>query len=61
MTNGDVKIQYLDECGWQTVRYIAGPCSAYMTSLDMQETARMFPGRRIRAVDTDDRIIDILN
>ncbi len=61
MTDGDVKIQYLDECGWQTTRYIEGPRSAYMTSLDMQETARMFPGRRVRAVDSNDRIIDILN
>jgi hypothetical protein len=61
MTEGDVKIQYLTESGWSTTRYIAGPVNSYMLTLDMQETARMLPGRRVRAVDTNDRVIDILN
>ena len=61
MSSDTILIQYLDECGWQTVRNITGPQSAYMTNLDMKEVARMFPSRRVRAVDGNERLIDILN
>ena len=56
-----IQIQYLNECGWQTVRYIDGPQSAYITSLDMKSVSEQFPGRRVRAVDGNERLIDIYN
>lgn len=54
-------IQYLNESGWQSIRCIDGPQSAYMTQLDMKEVAQLFPGRRVRAVDGNERLIDIYN
>ena len=61
MNTNRIEVQYLSESGWRTFLNIDGPRNPYLLNLDMQEGLKMYPGRRIRAIDSDNRIIDILN
>lgn len=59
----DLHIQWLDSCGWATNRVIDNgvKLDGYQITRAMQEVASYFPGKRIRAVDANGRIIDIYN
>lgn len=60
--SNDLHIQWLDGSGWVTNRVIDNG-----TELDgnhitraMQEVSNYFPGKRIRAVDGNGRLVDML-
>jgi len=57
----DVLIQWLDSSGWATIRRIdpAGLNGEVITRI-MREVQAQFPGKRIRAIDAEGRLIDIL-
>lgn len=58
----DAYIQSLDSSGWTTHNSIdnGANMNGYILSIVMKETQNIFPNRRIRAVDEDGRLIDIL-
>ena len=60
--SGDLNIQWLDSSGWATVRQIEDGCNANgnLINMWMNEVAKNFPGRRVRAVDENGRIVDML-
>ena len=60
--SNELQIQWLDSSGWATVRYIEDGLRANSNLINMwmNEVAKMFPGRRVRAVDSDGRLVDIL-
>lgn len=58
----DLHIQWLDFSGWVTNRVIDNGVNlgGYQITRAMQEVASYFPGKRVRAVDGDGRIVDLL-
>ena len=58
----DLQIQWLDSSGWATVRYIddGQNSNGYLITMWMNEVSKMFPGRRVRAVDGNGRVVDML-
>lgn len=55
----DVEIQLQDDTGnWRTY-HVTRNISA-MVVAGMRQLANQFPGRRVRAIDTNGRIVDIL-
>ena len=61
--SGDLLIQYLAPYSdWHTANRIAdgAKMNGYMVRMAMEELKRMRPDSRVRAVDEDGRIVDIL-
>lgn len=58
----DLIIQWLDSSGWANARRVDDGANAngYLINEWMREVARNYPGHRVRAVDADGRIVDIL-
>lgn len=57
----NVLIQWLDSSGWSTtVNADASGMNGDLIRMYMEQAQRNFPGKRIRAVDEDGRILDIL-
>lgn len=61
MMSEDLQIQWLDTSGWVTTRLIADGArmNAFLITKAMEETQSQYPGKRIRAVDGDGRVVDI--
>lgn len=59
----DLHIQWLDYSGWVTNRVIDNGVNlgGYQITQAMKEVASYFPGKRVRAVDANGRIVDIFN
>ena len=62
MQTDDLQIQWLDSSGWSTTSLIDGGAkmNGQMIQLAMQDVQRRMPGKRIRAVDGDGRLVDML-
>jgi hypothetical protein len=62
--NGDLLIQVANKfSNWSTINRVGGAAgaSAQIVRSYMESVARMLPDHRVRAVDEDGRLIDILN
>ena len=59
----DLHIQWLDSSGWVTNQVIDNGVSlnGRMINMAMEEVQRYFPGKRIRAVDENGRVVDIFS
>jgi len=59
----DLHIQWLDSSGWVTNRVIDNGVNlnGRMINMAMEEVQRYFPGKRIRAVDENGRVVDIFS
>ena len=55
----EVKIQYQDNTGWVTVLTLYGTAQGAVLLNSMQDVKHMYPKYRIRAVDENDRLLDI--
>jgi hypothetical protein len=60
--NTDLQIQWLDNSGWVTNRTIDNGVNLGGNQITraMQEVSNYFPGKRIRAVDGNGRLVDML-
>ena len=58
----NLEIQWLDSSGWSTVSTIADGAlmNGAMIRQAMEDVSRRMPGKRIRAVDENGRLVDIL-
>ena len=54
-----IEVQYYDGTNWRTVERGVPYLVPYWIRA-MESAARTHPGRRVRAVDADGRVIDIL-
>jgi len=61
MNADDLQIQWLDRSGWVTNNLITDGArmNGQMITMAMEQAQRLFPGKRIRAVDGNDRVVDI--
>jgi hypothetical protein len=61
--SNDLYIQWLDYSDWVTNRIIDNgvKLGGYQITQAMQEVSNYFPGKRIRAVDGNGRLVDIYN
>ena len=61
--NDTLYIQYLDGSGWTTNRVIDNGMRLNGNEITraMQEVKSYFPNKRIRAIDVNDRIVDLLS
>lgn len=59
----DIYIQWLDSSGWSTTETVENgtKMNGYLITSIMKEVQGRFPDKRIRAVDSDGRIVDILS
>jgi hypothetical protein len=58
MTDMTVEVQFFDVGTWRA--FARGvPAAPVYVNRSMQEAARAYPGRRVRAIDDDGRVVDI--
>jgi len=53
-------IQFLDNSGWRTCVNLGLNSSSGLIRHEMEQAQQRYPGHRIRCVDSEDRLIDIL-
>jgi hypothetical protein len=56
----DYKIQWLDDSGWRTTEIFSSKGGGDTISKKMQEAQRYYKGYRIRCVDGNGRMVDML-
>lgn len=57
----NIYIQFLDNSGWRNCVTMSATNNAERILIEMRSAAQSYPGYRIRAVDEDGRVVDILN
>ena len=59
----DLYIQWLDSSGWVTTQVIDNgtKLNGQLITMAMKDVQAYFPNHRVRAVDSDGRIVDILS
>jgi hypothetical protein len=58
--SGDYRIQFLDNSGWRTCVTFTALADGAMVMREMQQAQVYYPEFRIRCVDHNDRLIDML-
>jgi hypothetical protein len=57
----NIHVQFLDNSGWRNCATLSASNNAERILIEMRSAAQSYPGHRIRAVDEDGRVVDILN
>jgi hypothetical protein len=56
----DYRIQFLDNSGWRTCVTFSSRSDGAQVRREMEQAQVYYPGHRIRCVDSEDRLIDLL-
>lgn len=56
----DYYVQFLDSSGWRTCVTLDSNNTPQRLQMEMEMASRYYPGCRIRVVDQDGRLIDML-
>jgi len=57
----DYRVQFQDSSGWRNCITMSAQSTPHRILIEMKNAQSMYPRSRIRVVDENDRIIDILN